>query len=176
VKLPPSAPEIFHPFKVFISSSQNEFDRLREALKERINSERFVDQRIMRSVLIEDETGPVIAEDIAREINDCSIYVGIFGRRQSDWTFREYREARARDISLLIYQLRRRGRGIPRGRRSDVQRFLDREVKERGIRIRQYGSEDRLERAVLNDLALETARLVNEAARVRKAIHGGLVP
>lgn len=174
--MPLSENEILHPFKIFISSSQNEFDRLRDALKERINSERFVDQRIMRGVLIEDESGPVIAEDIAREIHDCSIYVGIFGRRKSDWTFREYREARARDLPLLVYQLKRRGHGIPRGRRSDVQLFLDKEVKERGIRIRQYGSEDRLEQAVLNDLALETTSLVNEAARVRKAIHEGIAP
>ena len=171
-----SSNEILHPFKIFISSSQNEFARLRDNLKQRINSERFVDHRVMRAVTIEDERGQVIAEDIAQEMRECSIYVGIFGRRKSDWTFGEYRAARARDLPLLIYQLRKRGLAVPRGRRSEVQRFLDQEVRSRGVRVRRHPSEDKLERAILSDIAIETASLVNEAARVRKAIHEGLVP
>lgn len=172
-----SAEQDTHPFRVFISSSQNEFERLRKNLKSRINAERFADQRIMRGVLIEDESGPVIPEDIAEEIGECSIYIGIFGRRKSDWTFREYREARARDLPLLVYQVTRRGRLRARtpGRRSEVQKFLDQEARSRGVRIRQYSSEDALEDAVLGDIAIEVAKLVTEAARVRKTIHKGLV-
>jgi hypothetical protein len=141
-----------------------------------MNTERFADQRIMRGVLIEDQSGPVIPEDIAEEIAGCSIYVGIFGRRKSDWTFREYREARARDLPLLVYQVTRRGRLSARtpGRRTEVQKFLDQEARPRGIRIRTC-SKDELEDIVVVDVAIEAAKLVNEAARVRKTIHKGLV-
>jgi len=171
------------PFTVFISSSQKEFERFRKDLKAKIDSERFVDQKIMKAVLIENERGPVITEDIRREIEGCSIYVGIFGQEKSEWTFAEYREARAKDLPLLIYQLRRQRRpGKPkeqerRGRPSRVQIFLDKEVKMLGIRVRgPYRTEDRLERAILNDLPRQVAEMVREAAAVRKTIHKGVAP
>jgi len=171
------------PFTVFISSAQSEFEEFRKTLKTRIDNERFVDERIMKGVLIEDERGPVIAEDIRREIDGCSIYLGIFGHQKSDWTIAEYREARARDLPVLIYQIKRRRRpGRPRkaerrGRKSDVQNFLDNEVKSLGIRVRgPYGSEERLEEAVMLDLAWEVSEMVREAALVRKTIHRGLSP
>lgn len=169
------------PFTVFISSAQTEFQTLRRTLKTRIDNERFVDERIMRGILIEDERGDVIPEDIKREIDGCSIYVGVFGRQKSDWTIAEYREARARDLPALVYQIKRkRGRGRPRaverrGRKSDVQNFLDEEIKPQGIRIRgPYRSEEALEEAVMLDLAWQVSDSVKEAALVRKTIHRGL--
>ena len=169
------------PFSVFISSAQTEFQPLRRTLKTRIDNERFVDERIMRGILIEDERGPVIAEDVRREIDACSVYVGIFGRKKSDWTIAEYREARARDLPLLVYELKkRRGPGRPgrverRGRRSEVQKFLEDEVKSQGIRIRgPFRSEEALEEEVILDLAWETSELVKEAGLVRKTIHRAL--
>jgi len=175
--------ENVRPFTVFISSSQNEFNEFRKNLKTRIDNEPFVDEKIMKGILIEDERGPVIAEDIRREIDGCSLYVGIFGREKSEWTFAEYREARARDLPILIYQLKRRRKpGRPRkverrGRKSEVQNFLDKEVKALGIRVRGlYVNEDALEEAVMLDLAWEIAELVRETASVRKTIHRGLSP
>mgnify|MGYP001130175199 CR=1 FL=1 len=169
------------PFTIFISSSQKEFEKFRKNLKEAIDSERFIDQRIMRAVLIEEERGPAIPEDISREIEGCSIYVGIFGREKSEWTFAEYREARAKDLPLLIYQLKRQRRpGKPkeqerRGRKSEVELFLDKEVKSLGIRVRgPYRTEVDLERSILNDLAGQVAEMVKESATIRKAIHKGL--
>ena len=171
------------PFAVFISSCQSEFESFREDLKERIGSERFVDQRIMQGVLIEDERGSVISEDIRNRLDASSIYVGIFGRVKSEWTCAEYHEAKARDLPILIYKLvkRRRpgrpGRTERRGRKSAVQNFLDDEVKPLGIRVRgPYRSEEELEEAILLDLAWEVAVLVGEAANVRKIIHKGLAP
>jgi hypothetical protein len=173
--------ESVRPFTVFISSAQIEFEALRRTLKTRIDNERFVDERIMRGILIEDERGPVIAEDIKREIDGCSIYLGIFGAQKSDWTIAEYREARTRDLPMLVYQFkRRRGPGRPgrverRGRKSDVQIFLDTEVKSQGIRIRgPYRSEEALEEDAMLDLASEISELVKEAGLVRKTIHRGL--
>lgn len=152
-------------------------------MKEKIGSELFVDQQIMRGVLIEEERGAVISEDIRKGIEGCAIYVGIFGREKSEWTFAEYREAKARDLPILIYQfVKRRRPGRPgkaerRGRKSVVQSFLDNEVKPLSIRVRgPYTNEEDLEEDILFDLAWEVAALVSEAATVRKAIHRGLSP
>ena len=170
-------------FTVFISSAQSEFEEFRKTLKTRIDNELLVDQQIMKGILIEDERGSVIAEDIRREIDECSIYLGIFGSQKSEWTFAECREARARDLPLLIYQVKRRrkpgrpGKTERRGRKSDVQNFLDSNVKSLGIRVRgPYVSEEALEEDAMVDLAWEVAELVKEAALVRKAIHRGLSP
>ncbi len=109
--------------------------------------------------------------------------MGIFGREFSDWTVAEYREARNRDLPILIYQVKKRrrpgrpGRVERRGRKSDVQNFLDKEVKRPGIRIRgPYGSEAKLEEEVMLDLASQVSEMVKEAALVRKTIHKGLSP
>jgi hypothetical protein len=165
------------PFKVFISSSQKEFERLRKNLKERIDAEELVRQRIMRAILIEEKKGTGISEDIEKGIKDSSIYVGIFGRVYSEWTVQEFRKARDRILPLLIYRfprLSRRGRPrqrAPRGRRSKVYVFLEDEVKRVGIRIRgPYTSESALEKAVMTDLAFQVAEMVREAATVRKTI------
>jgi hypothetical protein len=171
------------PFTVFISSSQKEFGQFRKDLKARIDSERFVDQRIARGVLVEEERGASITEDIARGIDNCSIYVGIFGREKSDWTFRELREARARGLPMLVYQLRRhRKRGRPkkgerRGRKSSVQHFLENEARLSDIRIRgPFATMDELEKAIMNDLAVQVAVMVEEAGTVRKTIHRKMSP
>lgn len=169
------------PFSVFISSSQTEFGKLRENLKERINSEPFVNQQIMSGVLIEHKRGEMIAKDIQTEIEKCSIYVGIFGRKESVWTFAEYRAARARGLPVLIYQFSRRKKpGRPRkterrGRKSEVQKFLEKEVKSQGIRIRgPYRNEGRLEEDILRDLTSQMIEMIEEASEVRRTIHKGL--
>jgi len=169
------------PFEVFISSSQREFRRFRETLEIRINNEPFVDQQIMRGVRIEAARGSITSQDIREKIEQCAIYVGIFGHEESAWTFAEFHEAIARDLPVLIYQvIKRRRRGRPsgaatRGRRTNVQIFLDEKVKFRGIRIRgPYSNEDRLEEDIIRDLAFRVADMVREAARVRKSIHKAL--
>jgi hypothetical protein len=171
------------PFTVFISSSQEEFETFRKNLKERVDNERFVDHQIMRGVLIEEGRGSNISEDIRKGIDGCSIYVGIFGRKKSEWTCAEYREAKARDLPILIYQFAKRrrpgrpGRSETRGRKSMVQTFLDSEVKPLGIRVRgPYTNEEDLEEDILLDLAGEVTMMVTEAAAIRKTIHRGLTP
>lgn len=170
------------PFTIFIRSSQKEFDQLRKELKDRTDSERFVDQRIARAVLVEEGRGTSITGDIARGIDTCSIYVGIFGREKSEWTFREFLEARARGLPMLIYQLKTQlGPGRPRrgesgGRKSEVQLFLEKQA-EPDIRIRgPFTNREDLEEQIMNDLAIQIAEMVEEAAAVRKAIHKGVAP
>lgn len=171
----------FKAFNVFISSHQREFEDLRSDLKDKIGEVDFHDQRIMKAVTIEDEYGPVNMDRITTRFEESSIYVGVFGRRTSEWTFAEFRAARARQIPILIYYYKRPlRRGRPqveqrRGRPSEVLRFLRREVRPWGIDIhglnRPYTSAAQLMADILDHLAMQTAQMVDEAARVRKAIH-----
>jgi len=170
----------FDAFEVFISSNQREFSGLRKDLRDKIDEEPFHDQEIMKGILIEDEYGEVNNEKIAKKIDECAIYVGIFGRDESDWTFAEYRAAKVRDIPILVYYYRKQlRRGRPRarekrGRPSGVREFLDREVKPffdiHGY-DKPYTSRAQLITDIMDHLAMQAAKMVNEAANVRKTIH-----
>lgn len=170
------------PFTVFISSSQKEFERLRGLLKEAIDGEEFrvSGSRIMSGVLIEQERGDVIQEDIKKALENCSIYVGIFGRTFSEWTATEYLEARDKGLPLLIYHLKKRrpgrpSRRRPRGRKSRVEKFLENEAKRFGVRVRgPYWREESLYDVIQKDLAYEIAELVKEATSIRRVIHKSL--
>jgi len=167
---------------IFISSSQREFERLRKELKEAVEDEelRFSRQKVMRAVLIEEQRGDIIPEEIKKALDDCSLYVGIFGRILSEWVAAELREARASGIPLLIYYLkRRRGRGRPSGRqagrRSKVEGFLDEEARRFGILVRgPYRREEDILDAVLNDLAYEIMGLTREVVSIRRVVRGSL--
>ena len=171
------------PFFVFISSSQEEFANLRKELKDAIDNEEFrvSHSRPMKAVLIEQKRGDVIPEDIGRELDRCSIYVGIFGRILSKWTIAECREARVKGLPLLIYYVKRRKPGRPsrkpRGRKSKVEEALESEVKRFGIRVRgPFWKEGELYDVILEDLAYEIVELVSEATSIRKLIHKSVSP
>lgn len=164
------------PFLVFISSSQDEFQTLRYRLRRLINREKFIDYPIMKAILIEDERGPVIKEDIKGKTEQSAVYVGIFGRVRSKWTIAEFNEARQRGLPLLVYHFKRTTRrGRPRtrapGPMSPAERYLLNSVKPLSIRIRRYRSEAGLISGVLNDLTFQVADLVNENALIRRTIH-----
>lgn len=164
------------PFKVFISSSQKEFEELRRNLKSVIDIEELVHQQIFRAILVELKKGTTIEADIDEGMSDCSIYIGIFGRDYSEITAQEFRKARANLLPTLIYRVRRarRGRGAKHsvtGGRSKVDKFLREEVRAYGIRIRgPYSTEDELEKDIMIDLAFQVADMVKESARIRKII------
>ncbi len=126
----------------------------------------------MKSILIEEERGPRVSEDIQKGVDVASIYVGILGHRRSDWTKTEFRAAWARALPMLIYEFRRKGqRGM-----SGMRKFLANEVKPKDIRIRgPYKNEATLTSAILNDLAIQVTEMVRETARIRKAIHRGII-
>ena len=164
--------------KIFISSSQEEFETFRRDLKEAIDNEEFVHKRIMRGILVEQKTGASIEDDIRKGIDESAIYVGIFGRIYSERTVSEFKEARAQGLPLLIYQFKRgRRRGKPkrhekRGRKSKVLKFLEAEVKALDIRVRgPFQSAETLESIILADLADQVSQLVQEVAIIRKTIH-----
>jgi hypothetical protein len=169
--------------KIFISSSQKEFEILRRELKTWIDSEEFKISRTipMEAILIERERGAVISEDIERALQDSHVYVGIFGRILSEWTVAEYREARRMGLPLLVYYVKKRKPGRPsrierRGRKSKVERFLEDEAKKFRIRIRVYSKKEDIYSAVMNDLTYQIVKLVKEAIDVRKVLHKELEP
>lgn len=160
------------PFKVFISSSQKEFEKLRENLKAALNEEKLAYQRIFRAILVESKKGPSIRSDIDDGINDAAIYVGIFGRIYSEITIEEFRMARSRMLPVLIYRFRkdRRIRSVISGP-SKVDDFLRKEVKQQDIRIRgPYFNEVQLIEAIATDLVFQVVEMVKECANVRKTI------
>jgi hypothetical protein len=173
------------PLIVFISCSQKEFEEFRKHLKEAIDEEefRFSGSRMMKAELIEERRGDVIPEDIKKGLENCSIYVGIFGRVFSEWTKAEYLEARANGLPLLIYYVKKQikpgrpSRQEARGRKSKVEQFLETEIKKFRVRVRgPYRKEEKLYDVILNDLAYEISELVREATSIRRTIHKGLAP
>jgi len=163
------------PFKVFISSSQNEFERFRIDLKEVIDNEDFVNLRIMNAILVELKRGQIDA-DIEKGIRDASIYVGIFGRVYSEPTIKEFKRARDSNLPILIYRMVRTAHGRSKKRsvasgRSKVDLFLRNEVMPLGIRVRgPFYDESSLEKAIMTDLAFRVAEMVREDANFRKMI------
>jgi hypothetical protein len=159
------------PFKVFISSSQKEFEKVRSDLKTDIDRQQLAYQRIFKAILVEYKKGPSIPSDIDEGINDCVIYVGIFGRIYSEITVEEFKKAKSKKLPILVYRFRKdkRMKSVISGN-SKVDKFLREEVKYHGIRIRIAHTYDELISTILTDLAFQVAEMVKECADVRKTI------
>jgi len=160
------------PFKVFISSSQKEFEKLRNNLKAVINEEKLIYQRIFRAILVESKKGASIQSDIDKGINDSAIYVGIFGRIYSEITVEEFKKARSNMLPVLVYRFRKnkRIRSVISGS-SNVDDFLRREVRQYGIRIRgPFFNDNDLMNSITTDLVFQVVEMVKECANVRKTI------
>jgi hypothetical protein len=175
-------PEPEQRIVVFISSAQHEFEHFRQQVRSVINNERWSTSKlhVMRARLIENQRGPVIADEIRRGLDESSIYLGLFGNQLRDWPVAEYRYARARGLPQLIYKFQRRSRpGRPRrrsgGRISEVDRFLKEQVQSYGVRIRgPYRNLDDLLEDMLGDLATVISRMVSENAELRKTLYTGM--
>jgi hypothetical protein len=162
------------PILVFISSSQDEFEKLRKFLKTAIEKEFRL---TTRAVLIEEEQGVVISKNIREKIEKSSIYVGIFGKKYSEWTVAEYCEARRMGLPLLIYHLKKGPSGRRAGgRKSAVEKFLENEARRFDIRVRIFSKEEEIPANVINDVAFEIAELVKEAISHRGIIFKSLPP
>lgn len=127
----------------------------------------------MRAILIEDQRRPVVDAEIRRELDKCSIYVGIFGRVWSDWTIAEFRYSKSLGLPLLVYKF---GRGNSRhqpGRRSSVAKFLNDEVRP-SVKVREpYATLPRLLDAITSDLAIMTCEMVRESTDFRRRLNVG---
>lgn len=160
------------PIKVFISSSQKEFERLRKGLKTEIGDVELAYQQMLKAVLVESKKGTSIKSDIDEGLSDSAIYVGIFGQVYSEITVEEFRKAYSRMMPILIYRFRK-NKGIKSviGGRSNVDDFLRTEVKQNDIRIRgPFFSDAALIEAVITDLGFLIAKMVKESASIRRTI------
>ncbi|NWG37050.1 DUF4062 domain-containing protein [Nitrososphaera sp.] len=160
------------PIKVFISSSQKEFERLRKNLKTEIDDVELAYQKMLRAILVESKKGTSIQSDIDEGLSDSAIYVGIFGQVYSEITVEEFRKAYSRMMPVLIYRFRKNKRikSVIRGR-SNVDEFLRAEVKQYDIRIRgPFSNETALIEAVITDLGFLIAKMVKESANIRRTI------
>jgi hypothetical protein len=128
----------------------------------------------MRAILIENQRGPVIHEEIRREIDLCSIYIGIFGRVWSEWTAAEFRYARSKDLPLMIYKVAK-GPLKHVGRSTKVDSFLQAHAKQLGHRIRSSYSIERLGADIMTDLVIQVSDMVRELAEIKKLSHPGLI-
>ena len=173
--MPPRPPQqIDRPFTVFISSSQSEFEEFRQGLKADLDNEKWSTLRPMRAILIENQRGPVIHDEIRKEIDRCSIYIGIFGRIWSEWTSAEFRYARSKDLPLMIYKVAKTPTK-QRGRSTKVDSFLQSQAKQFGFRVRGPYKIERLEADIITDLVIQVSDMVRELSEIKKLTHPGLI-
>jgi hypothetical protein len=128
----------------------------------------------MRAILIENQRGSVIHEEIRKEIDRCSIYIGIFGRIWSEWTSAELRYARSKDLPMMIYKVAK-GSTKKVGRSTKVDSFLQTHAKQFGYRIRGPYKIERLEADIITDLVIQVSDMVRELSEIKKLTHPGLI-
>lgn len=173
-------PGIGKPIVVFISSAQEEFRQFRKDLQQTIESEPWSNQRPLQAVLIENQRRPVIPNEIRDRLDEASIYVGIFGRLMRDWPKAEFDYAKSCSLPQLIYRYVRRRPGRPSqrrrvGRRTDVEKFLERETYGPGIRVNgPYYDTDELLTVIPSDIAIIVAEMVRENADIRRRLYQGI--
>lgn len=174
-------PRIDNPIVVFISSAQEEFEQFRQDLKETIDSEPWSNQGALEAVLIEDQRRPVIPNELRDKLDQSSIYVGIFGRKLRDWPRAEFDYAKSCSLPQLIYKYERPSRpGRPSrlrraGRKTNVQKFLEREAYGPGIRVNgPYHDLDELYTVIPADIAILAAEMVRENADIRRRLYQGI--
>jgi hypothetical protein len=132
--------------------------------------------------LIEDQRRPVIPNEIRDALDEASIYVGVFGRQLRPWPVAEFDYAKSCNLPQLIYKYERpsrRGRPSQRrraGRKTDVQKFLEREAYGPGIRVNgPYHNLDELQDEIIPaDIAITVGQMVQENADIRRRLYQGM--
>jgi hypothetical protein len=132
-------------------------------------------------VLIENQRRPVIRNEIRDKLDEASIYVGIFGRQLRDWVKDEFDYAKSSSLPQLIYKYERpSGPGRPPerrrvGRKTAVQKFLEREAYGPGIRVNgPYHDLDILHTVIPADIAIVVAEMARENADIRRTLYQGI--
>lgn len=174
---------------VFISSDSEEFAELRNQLQRYIdaeymyNDERthdedenavFVHQgKIMKAILVERGSAESFEEAMKNDLDKSQIYVGIFGKRDSEPTRKEYDYARQKGLPLLVYYFTVPARSA-KGVHSKVVRFLAAQTKQVRIRGNYRKIEARtltdLIDIILSDLTCKVADIVREAIAMRQML------
>ena len=156
------------PIVVFISSHQNEFQELRNELKDQIDGAELFDRYLMKVELVERRSGERIRGDITRAAKDAAIYVGIFGNKYSKTTMEEYRDARRRGIPLLVFEAPKKRK---KRRHHLVNEFLEKQVKELDVvRITTLKRNHEVS-GILERVANEVAAMVQQNLEVRRTLN-----
>jgi hypothetical protein len=171
--LPPRPPPtpVDNPIVVFVSSSQREFQQLRDYLKIILEDDDFLRRTMIKVELAERRSGERIRGDISQALGDSSIYVGIFGNRYSPITIAEYFEARRCGLPLIIFDMVKTG-----NRDMRVREFLSDQVKEKDdcrlteIRFRPSQSES-VAWLICQRVANTIANIVREDVEIRRKVH-----
>ena len=86
-------------YRIFISSSMNEFREVRPLIKNRLD-------RFFSTFVYELDAGASnqnIQTTFINELSKCDLYIGLFGTKYGKYTIDEFNEARLRDIPCHIY-------------------------------------------------------------------------
>jgi hypothetical protein len=173
--------------RIFISSAQEEFADLRYKLRDVFGEEYLYNERrtreeeelvhqgvVTQGYLVEKESDESFDLAMKRGIESSQMYVGIFGKRYSKPTVKEYHAARKLGLPLFVYYYTR-----PPSVSSDVQNrvveFLNKDVKPfitvRGnFRRLSLQDDNDLVDQVLMDVGARITDLVRESVAVRRMI------
>ncbi len=171
----PEATPVDAPIVVFISSHQKEFQDLRDALGNAIDSEDFLKKYIMEAELVDKRSGTRIHGDIRAALQRSTIYIGIFGDEYSEDTKLEYLEARRRGLPIIVFDVvpAKRTKGK---RDSRVEDFLTSQVKKLDdVRVTRILTRPSRPGEVLNIIIQRLANVVTELVQqnltVRKTVN-----
>ena len=155
------ADTLTHPISVFLSSSQQEFETIRQEIKADLDEVKIADRPAFVTTLVELERGEQIGRDIEDSLRGCDIYVLLIGNRYSEWTVKEFENAWNAGLPMKAYLIRSRRSG----NRNDARRqrsFLE-QVHNR-IRLegknQPYSRERRQLLRLYNDIANDLAAVV----------------
>ncbi len=183
---PPGTPI---PIQVFISSDSDEFEKLRDDLREYIDTEymyndkrtydeddpskaKLVHQGVMlKGLIVEEGSAETFEERMKNGLDTSQIYVGIFGNQYSPVTIREYEYASKLGLPLLVYYFTEPGR-IAKGVKTKMVAYLKKNVRKELVirgnykRIEARTPTDLID-LILSDLARKVADNVREAIALR---------
>jgi hypothetical protein len=129
---------------------------------------------ITQGFIVEVESDESFDLAMKRGIGSSQMYVGIFGKRSSEPTKKEYKAARRLGLPLLIYYFTKPPRKAS-SMHGDVVKFLDKEVKpfvRVGGNFRElvlHNEKDLVDR-VLADIAARVTDLARESIATRRLI------
>lgn len=128
--------------EVFISSKQDEFKKKRKEVAKLISNHLYLESTPleMRGADAENPTDASV-----KAVKKSDIYIGIFGKKYSETTVKEYRESVKRKIPCLIYLKK------TKQREQKLLDFLESDVKS-NFKFYEFSSNKKLLQQIENDL------------------------
>ncbi len=163
------------PIQVFVSSNQDEFDRLRKSLRSRIELQSQGHKWLFDVKLPEHSHSAHVKREIDRLLAISSIFVVLIGRKKSKWVNYEVDYALSNELPILAYEYYsrvRRRTGRPAS--ASETRNLLLKLRKADVRLRGHKGEfqeaEEVVTAVLDDLPELISRIVNHYAGISREI------